>query len=162
MNKYSAMAPSSSSHASMEEDVYIFPTSFTQQSLWFLHQLEPQSAVYNMPSAIRLSFSVNEEALERSLNAIVQRHEVLRTTFSMQDGQPAQVVKPALSIPLPMVDLRAFPRSEREGKARDLAVQEAIAPFHLAQGPLIRATLVRLGEEEFVLLVNLHHSIADG
>ncbi len=161
MNKNGVMA-TSSSHTSMEEDVYLFPTSFTQQSLWFLHQLEPQSAAYNMPSAIRLSFAVNEEALERSLNALVQRHEVLRTTFSMQNGQPVQVVKPAWSIPLSIVDLRAFPRSERESKARNLAVQEAMKPFHLALGPLIRATLVQLDEEEFVLLVNMHHSISDG
>ncbi len=162
MNKYGVMPTSSFSDTSMEEDVYIFPTSFTQQSLWFLNQLEPQSAAYNMPSAIHLSFAVNEEALERSLNAIVQRHEALRTIFSMLDGQPTQVVKPALSIPLPLVDLRTFPLTERESKARQLAMKEAREPFSLAQGSLMRATLLQLDEEDFVLLVNMHHSISDG
>ena len=162
MNKHSTIAPSSSSDISIQEDVYLFPTSFTQQSLWFLNQLEPESAAYNMPSSIRLSFAVNEDALERSLNALVQRHEVLRTTFSMVDGQPNQLVKPALSIPLPIIDLRESPQSEREGKALQLATEEARKPFHLAQGPLIRATLLRLDAEEYILLVNMHHSISDG
>ncbi|HJT57959.1 MAG TPA: condensation domain-containing protein, partial [Ktedonobacteraceae bacterium] len=162
MNKHSTIAPSSSNDILMEEDVYLFPTSFTQQSLWFLNQLEPQSAAYNMPSSIRLSFAVNEDALERSLNALVQRHEVLRTTFSMVDGQPNQLVKPALSIPLPIIDLRESPQSEREGKALQLATEAARKPFHLAQGPLIRATLLCLDAEEYILLVNMHHSIADG
>ena len=162
MNKNSTIATSSLSDTSMEEDVYIFPTSFTQQSLWFLNQLEPQSAAYNMPSSILLSFAVNEGALERSLNAMIERHEALRTTFSMLDGQPTQVIKPALSIPLSVIDLRAFPQTERESEAHRLATEEARKPFNLAQGPLIRATLLQLDTEESMLLVNMHHIISDG
>jgi amino acid adenylation domain-containing protein len=162
MKKDSTMTTSSLSQIPMKEDVYVFPTSFTQQSLWFLNQLEPQSAVYNMPTSIRLNFRVNAEAMAQSLNAMVERHEALRTTFRLLDGQPVQVIKPTLTITVPVIDLRTHPETERESEAYRLANEAAREPFDLVEGPLIRATLLQLDAGEFVLLVNMHHIISDG
>ncbi|MCH8282830.1 MAG: hypothetical protein IIC96_19375, partial [Chloroflexi bacterium] len=98
----------------MVREVFVFPTSFAQQRLWFLDQLEPGSAAYNVPLAIRLSGSLNMIALEQSLNEIVRRHETLRTTFSTVDGQPVQVISPASTFNIPVVDLRHLTKAERE------------------------------------------------
>ncbi|GAC1398979.1 MAG: hypothetical protein NVSMB49_08130 [Ktedonobacteraceae bacterium] len=156
------MTVSSSYDTQLEESVYIFPTSFAQQSLWFLDQLEPNSATYNIPSSIHISGPFNVLALEQSLHEIIQRHEVLRTTFRAMEGQPMQVVTPTLTVPLPLVDLQNLPHAEREDATRRLATEEARRPFDLAQGPLVRTTLLRLGAEEHVLLLTMHHIISDG
>jgi amino acid adenylation domain-containing protein len=139
-----------------------FPLSFAQQRLWFLDQLEGGTAAYSIPSALRLSGPISIVALWRSLNAVVQRHESLRTTFATVDGQPAQVIAPALMIALPLLDLRALPGATRETYARRLAARETRRLFDLARGPLIRAALLRLAEQEHVLLVSMHHIISDG
>ena len=139
-------------------DIQVFPMSLAQEGLWFLDQLEPDRATYIIPVAIRLRGLLDVEALDRSLNMIVQRHEALRTTFRMREGQPVQVIAPTLAIPLSLVDLRGFPEAEREAEVLRLAID----PFDLNQGPLIRATVLQLGAEEHLLLLTMHHIVSDG
>ncbi len=138
------------------------PLSFSQQRLWFLDQYEPNSSVYNVPSAQRLRGPLDIGALEHSLGEIVGRHEALRTTFSVVEGEPVQVIAPAASISLPVSDLSHFANSEREEEARRLATAEARRPFDLSQGPLFRATLIRLDEDDHLLLLTMHHIVSDG
>ncbi|MFQ5794231.1 MAG: amino acid adenylation domain-containing protein, partial [Candidatus Bipolaricaulia bacterium] len=139
-----------------------FPLSFGQERLWFLDQLDPSHPVYNESGAIRLQGSVNLAALEQSLNEIVRRHEVLRTTFATVDGQPVQVIAPALTLSLPVVDLRELPEAEQEAEVRRRVTEEAQRPFDLARGPLMRVTLLRLGKRDHVLLLTIHHIVCDG
>ncbi|MGZ3459276.1 MAG: condensation domain-containing protein, partial [Archangium sp.] len=136
------------------------PLSFAQQRLWFLEQLEPGSAFYNVPMALRLSGELDVSALQRTFQELMRRHESLRTAFPAEAGQPAQVIHPPVEVPLAVVDLGAMPEKERE--ARRLAEEEARAPFDLARGPLFRTRLLRLSEREHVLLLTLHHIISDG
>src|SRR5262245_32760206 len=138
------------------------PLSFAQQRLWFLAQLEPESPVYNMPAAYRLRGPLHVSALEQTLSEIVRRHEALRTTFMAVDGQPFQLVAPYRPLKLPVVDLRGLPNGAKEARARQLAAEDAQRPFDLAQGPLFRATLARLADEEYVFLLNMHHIVSDG
>ncbi|MGA9917346.1 MAG: condensation domain-containing protein, partial [Paraburkholderia sp.] len=138
------------------------PLSFAQQRLWFIDQLDPGNSVYNFPVAVRLKGSLNLVALEKSLNEIVRRHEALRTTFSMVDGQPAQVIASTLSIALPIVDLRALAEVERENEVQRLVVEEARRPFDLASGPLLRAKVLQLADDEQVGLLTMHHIVSDG
>ncbi|HEU4561817.1 MAG TPA: amino acid adenylation domain-containing protein [Longimicrobium sp.] len=138
------------------------PLSFSQQRLWFIDQLQPGSAAYNLPYALRLRGPVNADALERSLAEIVRRHESLRTRFVSVDGQPAQVIDPAGPVRLARVELSDRPDDEREAALRALVTEEALRPFDLAAGPLLRSTLVRLGDEDHALLFTLHHIISDG
>src|SRR5215472_15538878 len=143
------------------EQVFTIPMSFAQQRLWFLDQLQPNSATYNVPIAVRTSGALSVEALEQSLDEIVQRHEVLRATFDMVEEQPVQLIVPRLQVELARVDLRTLPQSEREAEARRLASEEAKRPFDLRQGPVLRASLLRLGSEDHVLLLTLHHIVFD-
>ena len=136
--------------------------SFAQQRLWFFDQLEPGLSAYNIPAAVRLKGPLNLAALERSLNEIVKRHESLRTTFGKVDGRPTQVIAPTLTIKLPVVDLRKLPASERETEVRRLVTAEAQRPFDLSQGPLLRGAVLRLGDEEHVGLLTMHHIVSDG
>jgi len=136
------------------------PLSFSQQRLWFLDQLEPNSSVYNVSRAWRLTGRLNVDALRRAIEAIINRHEVLRSTFTVVNGEPFQVVVPASSVPLSFVDLQALSSPERE--AEELALREGKLPFDLARGPLFRVKLLRLAEEDHVLLLNLHHIVTDG
>ncbi|MDQ3175168.1 MAG: condensation domain-containing protein, partial [Acidobacteriota bacterium] len=138
------------------------PLSFAQQRLRFLDQLEPNSSFYNMPQAIRMSGPLDVEAMRKTLTEIASRHESLRTSFTMTDGDPVQVIAPAMSVELPVVDLSELPEGEREAEARRLAREEARRPFDLEHGPLLRATLLRLGDEKHVLLLNMHHIVSDG
>ncbi|WP_020479985.1 non-ribosomal peptide synthetase [Mastigocladopsis repens] len=138
------------------------PLSFAQQRLWFLDQLQPGSASYNLSRAVRLQGTLNVAALEQSFNEIVRRHEVLRTTFTAVDGQPVQVIAPTLSIKMPVVDLRELPQDAREAETQRLAKLEAQRSFDLTTGPLLNATLLQLAEEEYVLLFTMHHIVADG
>ncbi len=137
-----------------------FPLSFAQERLWFLDQLEPGNPLYNNLAAIRLSGSLNLTALERTLNEIVRRHEILRSTFAIVDGRPVQSIAPNLQLALPVVDLQSLP--EREGEAMRLATEEARRPFNLSEGPLLRVTLMKLAEEERVVLLTMHHIVSDG
>jgi amino acid adenylation domain-containing protein len=144
------------------KDAFVFPASFAQRRLWFLHQLDPASPVYNIPSPLRIAAPLDLEVLRRTLNEIVRRHEALRTTFTVIDGEPVQVVAPALTLPLEIVDLRVLPPAQREAEAQRLAMLDALRPFSLGAGPLIRATALRLTEAEQVLLLTLHHIVSDG
>jgi len=136
--------------------------SFAQQRLWFFDQLEPGLSAYNIPAAVRLKGPLNMAALERSLNEIVRRHESLRSTFGKVDGRPTQVIASTLAIKLPVVDLRELPANEREAEVRRLVTAEAQQPFDLSQGPLMRATVLRLGDQEHVGLLTMHHIVSDG
>jgi len=138
------------------------PLSFAQQRLWFLSQLEPESPFYNCPVALRLKGTLNVEALERTLAEIMRRHEVLRTSFPEQQGEPVQVIAARVEFALAQTDLSALPATEREQAAQRLAEEEARTPFDLAVGPLVRARLLRLGEAEHVALFNMHHIVSDG
>lgn len=137
------------------------PLSFAQQRLWFLKQLEPANPLYNIPGAVRLRGVLNVAALEQSFNEIVRRHEALRTTFKTVEGQPVQVIAPALKLTLPLLDWRSHDLSVRETEVLRLAKAEAQHPFDLTQGPLLRMTLVQLEDAEYVLLLTMHHIISD-
>jgi hypothetical protein len=136
--------------------------SFGQQRLWFLDQLVPGSAAYNIHQALRLGVALDEVVLGRCLNEIVARHEALRTVFVAVDGEPAQVVVPGLEVVVGVVDLCGAPVGERERLALEVATREARQPFDLARGPLLRAKLVRLGERDCLFLVTMHHIVSDG
>ncbi len=133
------------------------PLSFAQQRLWFLDQLQSDSPAYNITIGYRIKGEVNIEVLERSVNEIIRRHEILRTTFQTIDGQPLQVIAPELTLKL---TVEAF--EEREDELQQQAMVEAREPFHLAQGPLLRTRLLRLSTYEHVLLLTVHHIIFDG
>lgn len=144
-----------------EQEVFVFPASFAQQRLWFLDQLIPGNAIYNVPTVIRLTGSLNLAALEQTFSEIVRRHEALRTTFKVLNGQPVQAIAPNLSIPLSVVDLRQFPECDRELQAQQLLAAEFERPFDLSSGPLLRVMLFELSETEHILLLNMHHIICD-
>ncbi len=137
------------------------PLSFAQQRLWFLDQLQPGSPVYNLPSPVRLRGTLDVAALRQGMSAIVARHEVLRTTFVGVDGQPHQQIAPPDPVPMPLLDMRALPEQEREAVALRMAHEEARRPFDLARGPLLRATLLRLGQADHMLLLTMHHIVSD-
>ncbi len=139
------------------------PLSFAQQRLWFLDQFTPGSTVYNMPSATRLRGRLDVRSLAASLNTIVQRHEVLRTSFPAgPDGQPFQAIAPSLELPLNLIDLSALPEQKREEECLHYARKEEQQLFDLAHGPLLRFTLLQIDEQEHVLLFTMHHIISDG
>ncbi|MCP3142127.1 non-ribosomal peptide synthase/polyketide synthase [Pyxidicoccus sp. QH1ED-7-1] len=138
------------------------PLSFAQQRLWFIDQLEPGNPAYNIFTALRLDGTLDPSALERSFQALVERHEALRTTFSATDGQPTQVISAPAAFSVPVVDLSALPDAHREAEARRLAAQEGQRPFDLARGPLLRATVLRLDAVHHVLLLTMHHIVSDG
>ena len=138
------------------------PLSFAQQRLWFLDQYETERAVYNIPYALRLLGPLEVDRLRESLVRIVHRHEALRTSIAMVEGEPFQVIASTVEVDLPVVDLSCLPEEARDQRARTSAVAEARRPFDLACGPLLRAQLIRLSAQEHLLLLSLHHIIADG
>jgi natural product biosynthesis luciferase-like monooxygenase protein len=138
------------------------PLSFAQQRLWFLDQLEPGSTAYAIPSAVRLQGPLDPVALEQALYEVILRHENLRTTFPSLEGEPIQHIHSEPQTRLVTQDLRSLPLEEREARAHFLAQQEVERPFDLANGPLLRASLLLLGEQDQVLLVTMHHIISDG
>ncbi len=137
------------------------PLSLAQQRLWFLDQLQPDSPLYRIFTAVRVEGTLDTSTLRRSLEAIVARHESLRTTFVAVDGNPRQVIAESQTVELPVMDLRGLPASDRAGEARRLATEEAWRPFDLARGPLWRFRLYRLGEAEYVLLLGMHQMVSD-
>ena len=138
------------------------PLSFAQQRLWFLDQLDPGQVTYNMSAAYRLSGVLLPEALRGALQAVVDRHESLRTTFHDEAGRPVQVIAPHLAFALPQVDLSAIGPADRDAERRRLQVEESLRPFDLAAGPLVRTILLRLATKEHVLLLGMHHIVSDG
>jgi amino acid adenylation domain-containing protein len=161
LNK-TAPEPSPAHILPRDKDSAPSPLSFNEQRLWFLEQLDPGTATYNIPMAMRVVGRLDVAVLGQSLNEIVRRHEVLRTTFTTVEGGPVRSVAPALSLPLPVIDLRAVPPGERQREADKFAAEEAQRPFDLVRGPLLRVTLLQMDEEERIILVCVHHIISDG
>ncbi len=137
------------------------PLSFAQERLWFLHQMEPESSAYHLFTGLRLHGPLNVPALERTLQEIVERHEILHTTFEIIDGRPRQRIAP-FTPSLPVTDLSALKDDERAAAVEQLAIETARTPFDLVHGPLLRTKLLRLGDEDHVLLFAMHHIISDG
>ena len=138
------------------------PLSFAQQRLWFLHQLEPDSPAYNISQALRLTGHLDVEVLRRAFDAIVERHEALRTTFVIQEATPFQVIAGPRSVYLPVIDVASCPEQEREAEIHRRIDAEARRPFDLSSDLMVRAALMRLGPSEHILLLTLHHVAADG
>jgi amino acid adenylation domain-containing protein len=136
------------------------PLTVNQESLWFLEQLNPSTSLYNLSDAMRLSGTLHLDAAQHALDAIVARHEALRTTFVEADGEPQQIIHDTMRVPLAQFEVSAQPDAEAE--ALRLLSREAETPFDLQRGPLARFTLVRLNAREHILLVLLHHIISDG
>ena len=162
----SIQRPSAPPLLPVPRDGRALPLSFAQQRLWFLDQLEPNSPLYNVPTVVQLTGRLNVHALQSSLEQIARRHEILRTTFvagtTDATGQPRQIIAAAPSIALVEVDLCALEPTARQAEVTRLATQEARQPFDLQHGPLIRTTLLRLDEQEHVLLLTMHHIVSDG
>jgi amino acid adenylation domain-containing protein len=138
------------------------PLSFAQQRLWFLNQLAPGSTTYNLQAGVRLNGSLDVAAVERALNEISMRHEALRTIFRVIDGRPIQIVIPAQAMNLSFRDISHLVAAERETEVLESAAEEARYYFELAQAPLCRCRLLRLADEEHVLLLTMSHLISDG
>lgn len=133
-----------------------------QQRLWFLDQFEPNSSIYNMHRLNWLKGALQVDALEQSLNEILERHQVLRATFRMTRAEPRQFITPLQPFALPRIDLRQLPAQERVAAAEQLALQAAVQPYDLARGPLFRALLIQLADDEYALLLAMHHIVSDG
>ncbi len=140
----------------------IVPLSFAQERLWFIHQIAPESRAYHYPAFFRLRGSLHEAALAHGMREIVRRHESLRTTITEHEGQPMQVIAADTSFELEVVNLEALPPQEREARFRQLLASKAQRLFDLRRGPLFRAKLLRLADDEHILLLALHHIITDG
>nr|AAF17280.1 NosC [Nostoc sp. GSV224] len=138
------------------------PLSYAQQRLWFLDQFEPNSAIYNIPMALRLVGTLNQVALEQSLYEIINRHEALRTNFVTVNGKPSQIIQTQTNWKVSVVGLKHLSTTEQEIATQQLAQQQAIQPFDLANQALVRATLVVLSETKHILLVCMHHIVSDG
>ncbi|MCL1471379.1 non-ribosomal peptide synthetase [Argonema antarcticum] len=138
------------------------PLSFPQQRLWLLQQIDRDNSAYNEQGAIELKGELNVAALESSLNEIIERHESLRTTFKMMEGQPVQIISQSLTIKLPIVNLSDLPLSEQNNQIQQLTLEQSQSPFDLSQGPLLRWMLLQIGQQDYVLLVTMHHIIYDG
>lgn len=139
-----------------------FPASFSQQRLWFLDQFDPGTAAYNIPRIFRIIGPLHVDALTRAFHAVVQRHAVLRTVFDSVEGEARQVVLSDLEVKVPLIDLTEAPEGERESKALRIAIQEGKKPFDLCEGPLLRASLIRLAPETWMLVLVMHHIVTDG
>ncbi|MEM9905081.1 MAG: SDR family NAD(P)-dependent oxidoreductase [Cyanobacteria bacterium P01_D01_bin.44] len=138
------------------------PLSFAQQRLWFLEQLNPGSFNYNEPLDLRFVGNLDIAVLKQSLDEIVRRHEVLRTTFHVIDGQPVQVIAPSLNLKLSVINLCELPKVARDTEVQRLVREEAQKPFDLTQGPLLRVTLLKIDNNEDAVLITTHHIVWDG
>ncbi len=145
-----------------DKNTYTYPLSPAQQGLWFINQLTPDSHTYNIPIVITLKGCINLTVLQDSLNEIIRRHEVLRTTFALVDRQPAQIINQATPLTLVVEDLRSLSEKERTQEAQRLATELARQPFDLSSQSLLRTKVLRLDEQDYQLFVTLHHIIADG
>jgi len=149
-------------HSNLEEGVFLLPLSFTQQRMWFMEKLQPEKCLYNLSFPTCLEGLVNVHALERSFNTIIQRHETLRTTFTVVDGQPMQVVSQCQRIELPIIDLRQSSQVEQTAKVDELIKENAQQFFDLNAGPLLRVGLIQLEDTKSILLFTAHHIVFDG
>lgn len=146
---------------SSEDNLTALPLSFAQERLWFLDQLLPGSPAYTIFDAVRLRGPLDEQALRRSLEELVRRHEVLRSTFPSVSGRPVQVVQPPASLELPLTDLRPLPPERRQAELDRALAEEAARPLSLASAPVLRASLFQLTDEEHVLSLAVHHIAFD-
>ena len=146
----------------MNTSTYVFPVSFAQQRLWFLDQLEPGSPFYNLPQVISIKGTLNVDALRRTLNEIVNRHEALRTTFAAGPDGPKQIITKTLTLTVPVIDLTHLPESEHDSTIATLAREEARRPFDITTDPLLRASLLILNSNTHVLFFTMHHIVSDG
>ncbi|NER25603.1 MAG: amino acid adenylation domain-containing protein [Symploca sp. SIO1C2] len=138
------------------------PLSWAQERLWFLNQLEGNSATYNIPAGVRINGNLDIDALQKALTEIVQRHEVLRTSFLTDNGKAIQVITPEATIKINLVDLEQLETNQRENAVTEQAQREATTPFDLENAPLIRCSVLQLSTSEYVLLLTMHHIISDG
>jgi len=138
------------------------PLSFAQQRLWFLDQFYPRSCAYNVHRVFRLTGPLDHSALQQALNSIVERHEILRTTFKLVTGEPIQVVNKNRVVSVQAVDLSSVPESEREARAKQMVEREIERPFELSSDLMLRATVLRLKEDERILVLMTHHIVSDG
>jgi hypothetical protein len=145
-----------------QQNRHCFPLSFAQERLWFLSQMEPDNPAYNVPQVMQFKGPLDIFALERTFNELLQRHDVLRTTFLFDDEEPVQIVAPELTILLPVIDLQQLPNERREDVARQLIMEAVQQPFDLEEGPLLRLLVLRFSQEYHVLLLNMHHILCDG
>ena len=145
----------------MDPDAFLLPASYAQQGLWLVNQHEPRISAYNIPVSMRLTGPLDVALLELALNAVVQRHEDLRTTFRIDSKELVQVISPKLRLTLPVLNLTESPESERETKARERVAEEAWRPFDLVHGPLLRTMVFRLSVQEHLLLLTMHHIVID-
>jgi len=149
-------------HRIDRERIDRLPLSFAQQRLWFLEQMDGELTAYNMPYAWRLRGPLNTEALRRALEEIVRRHEPLRTTFAVVDGEPVQVIRGMERCELPLEDLRGFGPEQQSEEVMRRCREEAERPFDLTRDLMLRTLQLRLGEDEHVLLLTMHHIASDG
>src|SRR2546422_2251285 len=138
------------------------PLSFAQLQMWLMDQMTPGNPAYGMPIAYRLKGPLDVAALENSFDEVIKRHEVLRTTFTANDGEPLQVIHQAWKITIRVTELDLVMPDERERRLHVLASEEAGVPFDLSRLPLLRVLLFKIDDAEHVLLINLHHILADG
>jgi amino acid adenylation domain-containing protein len=144
-----------------DRDSVTCPASIDQERLWFIDQLQPGNTAYNIFNASRIRGSLNVPIMERVINELIRRHEVLRTTLKSVDGLPMQVIAPELKITLTPVSLQHLPEEERYAEAVRLTTEEFARPFDLEREPLVRVGLLRLAADDYVLQVNMHHAITD-
>jgi amino acid adenylation domain-containing protein len=155
-----AVARTPGSVPGRDDPVCVLPASYAEQRLWFLDRLEPGNPAYNVASALRLRGPLDVSALERALDALARRHEPLRTTFALIDGEPRQLIAEPSTFELPFDDLRGTP--DATGRALELLRADAAAGFDLASGPLLRVRLIRTGDDDHLLLIAMHHIVVDG
>jgi non-ribosomal peptide synthetase component F len=163
MNPTRSFATSgSASPGSLGEPLYRFPTSLAQQSFWYLDRLEPGNPCWNIAVRFRIVGPLDVSLLKRSIEEVVRRHDVLRTSFALLDGALAQIVHAEATIPLPLDDLSNLDSTARAAEEEQRTIAEAALPFDLKTGPLLRTRLLKLAEQEHMLLVTIHHSVSDG
>src|SRR5205807_10324238 len=138
------------------------PLSYAQELLWLLSQVFDDGIAYNAPSAFKLEGSLDLDLLARAFQALTARHEILRTTYSVIDGSPVQVIRSPAPVDINVVDLRALPVDEREAEAQRILREESRFAFDLVTGPVIRPVVIRLSDREHILMVNMHHVATDG
>ena len=153
--------PSSRQRITRVESTDTYPLSFEQERLWFLHLFDPNTLIHNLSRITTLEGPLDVKALQKSFDEVVRRHEILRTTLTLADGRPVQIVQPARSGMLPFIDLMEVPIEEREARAEELAETLARTPFEMTKGPLLRAALLRMSDEKHQLILTIHHVITD-
>jgi hypothetical protein len=148
--------------STQQRDAYVFPMAFAQQRLWFLEQLQPGTALYHLSSLLEVAGPLSPVAFERAVNAVIARHESLRTTFAMIDDQAVQMVSGSGAIVVPVHAATGEPGVERQQRALAAAQLRCQVPFDLSRGPLLRVELFELAADRHLLIVVMHHIISDG